>query len=159
MWSARRGEGAWLNGDKITVEDKELKDGIVSIGRARYNEGDKDALFAKVQECYQHSLFVRNSKSAAIDLARVASGENVAYIVHYLQPYDYAVASVIIEEAGGIIMQTNGAPVTIGHACSILAGTPKAIELIQNPNAKKKKRRRRRKKTQDAEPKQEASSE
>ena len=131
----------------------------MAIGRARYNEGDKDSLFSKVQECYQHSMSIRNSKSAAIDLVRVASGENVAYIERYLQPYDYAAASVIIEEAGGIIMQTNGAPITIGYACSILAGTPKAIEQIQNPNAKKKKRRRRQKKIQDAAPKQKAPSE
>ena len=160
MWSARRGEGAWLNGDKITVKDKELKDGIVAIGRARYNEGDKDSLFDMVQKCYQHSLSVRNSKSAAIDLARVASGENVAYIERYLQPYDYAAASVIIEEAGGIIiMQTNETPITIGHGCSILAGTPKAIEQIQKPKEKRKKRRRRRKRTQSAKPKQKAPSE
>ena len=128
MWSARRGEGAWLNGDKITVEDKELKDGIMSIGRARNNEGDKDSLFPKVQECYQPSLSVRNSKSAAIDLARVASGENVAYIERYLQPYDYAAASVIIEEAGGVIEQVDGLPITMDKGCPVLAGTPKAVE-------------------------------
>ena len=128
MWSARRGEGAWLYGDKITVEDKELKDGIMSIGRARNNEGDKDSLFPKVQECYQHSLSVRNSKSAAIDLARVASGENVAYIERYLQPYDYAAASVIIEEAGGVIEQVDGLPITMDKGCPVLAGTPKAVE-------------------------------
>lgn len=131
MWSARRGEGAWLNGNRITVDDRELKDGVVAFGCARYNEGDTDTLFSIVKECYLNSLSVRNGGSAAIDLARVASSANVAYIELFLQPYDYAAASIIIEEAGGVIIQTDGAPITIGRGCSILAGTPTAVKQIQ----------------------------
>ena len=39
-----------------------------------------------------------------------------------LQPYDYAAASVIIEEAGGKIGQMDGRGITLDVPCSILAG-------------------------------------
>ena len=45
-----------------------------------------------------------------------------------LQPYDYAAASVIISEAGGVIEQVDGLPITMDKGCPVLAGTPKAVE-------------------------------
>lgn len=66
-----------------------------------------------------HALSIRNGGSAAIDLSRVASGSNAAYIEILLQPYDYAAASVIIEEAGGIIGTTDGVPITLHTGCLI----------------------------------------
>ena len=63
-----------------------------------------------------------------INTATSASGENVAYIERYLQPYDYAAASVIIEEAGGVIEQVDGLPIAMDKGCPVLAGTPKAVE-------------------------------
>lgn len=129
MWSARRGEGACLNGKKIVIEDKGLESGIAAFGCARYNEGD--GIFDILPTLFMRSLSIRNGGSAAIDLCRVASGSNVAYIEMLLQPYDYAAASMIIEEAGGVICQVDGSSITIDRGCSILAGTPKAVDEIR----------------------------
>ena len=41
-----------------------------------------------------------------------------------LQPWDYAAASVILEEAGGVITTMDGTPITLDAPCSILAGSP-----------------------------------
>lgn len=136
MWKARRGEGAWLNGKKIVIEDKGLERGIAAFGCARYNEGD--GIFDILPDLFTHSLSIRNGGSAAIDLCRVASGSNVAYIEMLLQPYDYAAASVIIEEAGGAICQVDGSPITLNTGCSILAGTPKAVEEVKAIYAEKR---------------------
>ena len=129
MWSAQSGEGAWLNGKKLTVENRGLENGICAFGCARYNEGD--GIFDILPTLFMRSLSIRNGGSAAIDLCRIASGSNVAYIEMLLQPYDYAAASVIIEEAGGQICQVSGNPITLDRGCSIVAGTPKAIEEIR----------------------------
>ena len=77
------------------------------------------------------SLSIRNSGSAAIDLCRIASGSNVGYVEMKLQPYDYAAAIVIIEEAGGVIRTTEGEGITLDRPCSIVAGTEKATEEIR----------------------------
>ena len=126
-YAAVRGEGAFLNGSPLRIPDRPLAEGIVAFGCARYNEADTDALFAISKELYLKSLSLRNGGSAALDLCRIAKGSNVLYLELKLQPYDYAAAGVILEEAGGVIGQTDGSPVTLGAPCSVLAGTRSAV--------------------------------
>ena len=127
FYEARRGEGSWLNGRKLNIQNRGLEKGIVAFGCARYNESDTDALFAITKQLYLRSLSIRNGGSAALDLCRIASESNVLYLELLLQPYDYAAASVIIEEAGGIIQTIKGHQITMDTGCSILAGAPKAV--------------------------------
>ena len=129
FWSAVKGSGAKLNGKKMLIEDKGLKNGICAFGCARYNEGD--GIFDILPTLFTRSLSIRNGGSAAIDLCRIASGSNIAYIEMLLQPYDYAAASVVIEEAGGCISQVDGSAITLDKGCSIVAGTPKAVEEVK----------------------------
>ena len=129
FWSAKRGDGACLNGRKLRMEDRGLSDGICAFGCARYNEGD--GIFGILPELFTRSLSIRNGGSAAIDLCRIASGSNIGYVEMLLQPYDYAAASVIIEEAGGVIGQADGSPITLDRGCSIVAGSRKAAEEIK----------------------------
>ena len=131
MFIGIRGQGSFLNGKKLEISDQSLRQGIVAFGCARYNEGDTDLLFEAVKEIYLNSLSVRNGGSAALDLCRIASGSNVAYLELKLQPYDYAAASVIIEEAGGRIGQTDGTQITLDRPCPILAGTKTAVGEIK----------------------------
>ena len=129
MWRATRGAGSFLNDRKISVLDGGLEDGICAFGAARYNEGD--GIFDVLPTLFTRSLSLRNGGSAAIDLCRIASGSNVGYIEMLLQPYDYAAASVIIEEAGGVITTADGSPITLNTGCSIVAGTKEAAKEIR----------------------------
>jgi len=126
MYTAVRGQGSYLNDKPITLDNKGLADGISAFGCARYNESSTDLLFAMVKKLFYKTLAIRSCGSAAIDLSRIASGANVVYVEMLLQPYDYAASAVIIEEAGGVISQIDGSPITINKGCSILAGTKKA---------------------------------
>ena len=45
MFTAVRGNGVYLNGEKIHVPDSGLEDGIASFGCARYNNSDTGLLF------------------------------------------------------------------------------------------------------------------
>ena len=137
LWSAVRCKGAKLNGKRIAIEDKGLSDGIAAFGCARYNDGGVDLMFDVVKDLFLSSLSIRNGGSAAIDLCRIASGSNAAYIELLLQPYDYAAASVIIEEAGGFISQVDSKPITLDRGCSIVVGTPKAVEEVKTIYAQK----------------------
>lgn len=129
FWSALRGQGAWLNGKRLKVSDKGLNEGICAFGCARYNEGDR--IFGILRDLFMRSLSIRNGGSAAIDLCRAASGSNVAYVEMKLQPYDYAAASLILTEAGGVITTAEGLPVTLNQPCSIVAGTKTAAAEIR----------------------------
>ncbi|MCR4740623.1 MAG: inositol monophosphatase [Lachnospiraceae bacterium] len=129
MFSALRGHGAFLNGIRLHIENRPMSEGIVAFGCARYNEGDR--IFSVLKELFMNSLSLRNGGSAAIDLCRIAAGSNIAYVEMKIQPYDYAAASVIIEESGGFIGQADGSPITIDGPCSIVAGTKKAASQIR----------------------------
>ena len=131
FYSAVRGYGSCLNRQRLFIKDNALESGIVAFGCARYNESDTDALFKITKELYLNSLSIRNGGSAALDLCRIASGSNVAYVELKLQPYDYAAASIIIEEAGGVIGQVDSSHVTLNESCSVLAGTHKAVEQVR----------------------------
>lgn len=129
FWIAIRGEGAYLNGNKLQMKNRGLEDGICAFGCARYNEGDR--VFGILEELFMRSLSIRNGGSAAIDLCRIASGSNVGYVEMKLHPYDYAAASVIIKEAGGVIGTAEGENITMDQPCSIVAGTEKAAKAIR----------------------------
>lgn len=131
MYTGIKGQGSYVNGRKLELENRGLAEGVSAFGCARYNENSTDLLFASVKELFYKTLAIRSSGSAAIDLSRVASGSNVVYFEMLLQPYDYAASAVIIEEAGGVITQIDGSPITIDKGCSILAGTKRASEELR----------------------------
>lgn len=80
LYSAIRGCGSCLNGRVLHMKDRSLDEGIVAFGCARYNDGDTDAIFEIAKELYLNSLSIRNGGSSTLDLCRIASGSNVAYV-------------------------------------------------------------------------------
>lgn len=116
---------------QLQMENRGLGEGLSAFGCARYNESSTELLFATVKKMFYKTLAIRSSGSAAIDLSRIASGANVVYLEMLLQPYDYAASAVIIEEAGGVISQIDGTPITLDKGCSILAGTKKGTAEVR----------------------------
>lgn len=132
MYLAIKGEGAFLNGRKLSLSDIPLNEGIAAFGCARYNADCTEEFFQVIRELFQRSLSIRDRGSAALDLCSIASINNVCYFEIKLQPYDYAAASLIIAEAGGVITQMDGSPITLDGPCSIAAGTGSAHkELLE----------------------------
>nr|WP_295282768.1 inositol monophosphatase family protein [uncultured Blautia sp.] len=140
MYVAVKGHGSYLNGKRLHMADKPVEEGIVEFGCARYNEAGIDWLFCVVKEMFQNSLSIRCGGSAALGLCRGASGSNTVYLELKLQPYDYAAASVILEEAGGKITQIDGSPITLHEGCSIIGGTPAAWQESKDAFAKLKEK-------------------
>lgn len=129
MYVGIKGQGSTLNGKKLWLEDKGLDEGIAGFDCTRYNEGTTDnidILFKVVKELYFRSLAIREGGSSTLDLCRVAAGANVVYFQMVLQPYDYAAAWIIVEEAGGIITQVDGSPLRLDAPSSAICGTKKA---------------------------------
>ena len=130
MYVAVRGLGCYMNGRRLKMEDLPVEKSIVGFGCARYNNPNMDLLFDVVKNLFNRCLAVRSGGSAALDLAKIAAGNHGAYIELLLQPYDYAAAAVMIEEAGGRIVQMDGSPITLNRPCSIVAGSKTAVAQI-----------------------------
>lgn len=103
------GEGAWLNGDPITVSDlQEPGTALIGTGFA-YN--DHEMLDAYIQLFHYLTLEtqgIRRPGSAAFDLCCVASGRFQGFYEYALKPWDVAAAALIVQEAGGVVTDWTG---------------------------------------------------
>ena len=121
MFYAQRGKGAFCNGKPIHVSDKPLKQGLTLFGSASYYRELADESFRLLRLCFDHSMDIRRSGSAAIDLCTIAAGRAELYFELRLQPWDYAAGSLIVREAGGSVTRVEGGEIDLTKACSVLA--------------------------------------
>ncbi len=128
LFRARRGQSAYLNDAEIHVGSAErLIDAVVGLDWA--HEQDVRCRVAQaVAEIAPEVRTLRNTGSAALGLCSVAAGWTDAYFHLSLEPWDVAAASVIIQEAGGVISDLVGQPWQI-NAGACLASNG----LIQEP--------------------------
>jgi myo-inositol-1(or 4)-monophosphatase len=123
MFWAERGRGAWCDGRRIQVSDTmQLRDALVATGfaykRATLADtaqgdilGNNLAEFGAVMPQVQG---VRRAGAAVLDLAHLADGRLDAYWEMYLNPWDWAAGSLLVEEAGGLVTDQLGEPWSLG---------------------------------------------
>jgi myo-inositol-1(or 4)-monophosphatase len=115
LFTAERGEGAYLNGQAIAVsETAELIDALLVTGFPYFFKQELVDLFATF---LQRARAVRRLGSAALDLCYVAAGRFDGFWEQHLKPWDMAAGALIVEEAGGRITGMDGSPFDLaaGH--------------------------------------------
>lgn len=122
MFKAIRGEGAYLNDKPIKVSNTDtLTNALVAVGTSPYYKNLAVEVFDKIRHLFEESLDIRRSGSAALDLAYVASGRQDAYFEYNLKPWDYAAGCLILEEAGGIVKDTDGKELSYEAVIGVVA--------------------------------------
>lgn len=129
LFCAIRGKGAFLNGKAIHVSEHDLSKGLVLFGTSPYNEELARSSFCCAYELFARSLDVRRSGSAAIDLCNIACGRAELYFELLLSPWDYAAGALIVEEAGGKVMSTEGKEISFDRKMGVVAGNTKAVTV------------------------------
>ena len=111
LFTAERGQGAWLNGAPLRVSDPStLIDSLLCTGFPYSVQHDGEALVALFGKFLTVSRAVRRLGSAAIDLCYVAAGRLDGFWEEALQPWDVAAGALIVQEAGGIVTDLSGGP-------------------------------------------------
>ena len=109
IFSATRGQGAQLNDRKIRVTDRKTLDGaLLGTGIPFREDQDLDAYLPTLKALIEGTAGVRRAGSAALDLAYVASGRLDGFWEYGLQEWDMAAGCLLIQEAGGILSDTDG---------------------------------------------------
>jgi myo-inositol-1(or 4)-monophosphatase len=120
LFTATRGEGAFLNGKRIRCSKiNALKNSLLCTG---FPNHDRQA-HPNIHYYWDFTLRshgVRRDGSAALDLASVASGRFDSFWEFGLKPWDTAAGVIMVEESGGKITDLMGQPYQLGGA-SILA--------------------------------------
>ena len=114
MFHAIRGKGAFLNDNPIHVSDVDSFD-QASIELGSFWIRTEIELFQRWftnEETDVNQILIRGSAAAA--LADVARGRIEAMLHSRLNAWDYAAGWVIIEEAGGVVMDGDTSPLTLG---------------------------------------------
>jgi myo-inositol-1(or 4)-monophosphatase len=109
MFTARKGGGAWLNGDRIHVsETPNVASSLIGTGFPYYDYSRLDGYIELFRHLMQFSHGIRRPGSAATDLAYVACGRFDAFYEYGLSPWDVAAGILLVTEAGGTVTDFSG---------------------------------------------------
>lgn len=120
IFSAIKGNGAFLNGQPIHVSNSEnLSDTIIGIGTAKRELADEN--FTRFRRVFGQCQDVRRIGSAALELAYTACGRQGGYFEIYLNPWDYSAGMLLIQEAGGKVTDFMGRNLEPRKGSSVVA--------------------------------------
>jgi myo-inositol-1(or 4)-monophosphatase len=109
LFEARKGGGAFLNGQHISVSKIERLDRALLTTGFPYDIRERlGETLARLGRVLGVAQGVRRAGSAALDLAYVACGRFDGFWEENLKPWDTAAGVLIIEEAGGRITTFSG---------------------------------------------------
>lgn len=132
VYSAMRGAGAYLNGNKLSVSKTEqLRDAMTSTGFISENEVNLEEQLKIFSHLVRRVRAVRRFGASAYDLCLVARGVYDVYWEKGIKPWDAAAGILLAREAGGVVQTYRGEEYD-PFKNSIIAGTPKIVSAIQN---------------------------
>lgn len=137
-FTAARGSGAYLNGSRVSSSH------VSDLGEAfvhhtiDFNHGTMHVGLRDIQALAPRVYRTRNIGSAALALAYVACGRFDAMVHRFAHTWDYGAGVLLVEEAGGVVTQTNGDPYTV-ETTDLVAAATDALQAeirgtIRNPS-------------------------
>jgi myo-inositol-1(or 4)-monophosphatase len=124
IFTARRGGGAFKNGARIHVSaTTDPTRALIGTGFPFRAVGVLDDYLHQFYAVARATAGIRRAGSAALDLSDVACGRFDAFWEPLLSPWDFAAGALLVREAGGVVTDVSGGPISLGKS-SILAGNP-----------------------------------
>lgn len=147
LFTARKGCGAFLNGKPIkTSKVPDLEHSLLCLEASfAAIENIRDIILGRLEAFVSIAHGIRTMGSAALTLCYIAMGAAEAYHSDNLMPWDVAAGVIIIQEAGGAVIDTNGGEFNVMSPRVVAVGNPKLgydlVKLIQQADSKTHQRR------------------
>ncbi len=120
---AIKGQGTTLNGHPVRVTDcAAVLDAVVAVDLG-YNDARAGQQLATASHLWPGMQALRVTGSAALGFAYLAGGKWDIYLHSDLEPWDVAAGLILVREAGGVVLQRDGAPATI-ESRAVAAAAP-----------------------------------
>lgn len=143
MFYALRGKGAFLNGERIQVTERPLRESLISYAPLlNVREGRKDiegplveAVWAGMREITEASgRFPREIQSGGLELSWLASGRLDSVATSWTSPWDLSAGVLLVREAGGIatnILGEDWEPSYMGVIAGSKTIHPQMLDILQ----------------------------
>jgi myo-inositol-1(or 4)-monophosphatase len=116
LFTAERGNGAYLNGRRLTVSQADtLIDAVLCTGFPYDLHLDVDEIVGLFGAYVRQARAVRRLGSAALDLCYVGAGRLDGFWEQRLRPWDAAAGALVVLEAGGVVQGWAGEPFAARH--------------------------------------------
>ncbi|KAM9844876.1 inositol monophosphatase 1-like [Aulostomus maculatus] len=133
MYTARRGRGAFCNGEPLQVSAQEdIKQSIIATEFGSNRDAEVvDKIFASLKKVVSIPVHgIRGAGTAAINMCLVAAGCVEAYYEIGIHVWDVAAGSLIVTEAGGVLMDVEGGSVDIMSRRIVAANSTAIAERL-----------------------------
>jgi len=132
LFVAQKGEGAFLNGKRISVsQTSQLKKSFLATGFP-YDVQERPEYYLRYFHQFIRQTFaIRRPGSAAIDLCYVAAGRFDGFWELKLHPWDMAAGVLLITEAGGKVTDFKGQPFSVYSQEILASNGPIHQEMLQ----------------------------
>ncbi|MBR6742744.1 MAG: inositol monophosphatase [Clostridia bacterium] len=107
LYHAARGFGAYCNGKRIYASERPFENGILCSALCLYKKEHAKECMNIIGEAYQKCNDVRRFGSCALEICYLAEGKCDLFFEYRVFPWDYAAASLVLTEAGGVIFGEN----------------------------------------------------
>lgn len=148
LFTASKGNGAQLNNQRIRVSNRKSLAGSLLGTGFPFKEQERLEMFIDTfRALMPMTAGIRRPGSAALDLAYVASGRLDGFWEFGLCPWDIAAGALLVQEAGGAVIDMTGqdqylssGDVIAGNTYLQLAIQKELIPILKNHNYKRPKR-------------------
>ena len=130
LFSASRGEGAWLDDRRIRVTKRNTLEGaLIGTGFPFRSLNRLDTYIEIFRQLTAVTAGIRRPGSASLDLAYVASGRLDGFWEYGLELWDTAAGALLIREAGGYVSDMDSGVSRLDSG-NIVAGNPAVHDLL-----------------------------
>ncbi|MCJ2163834.1 MULTISPECIES: inositol monophosphatase family protein [unclassified Pseudodesulfovibrio] len=122
MFTAVEGQGAFLNGNSISVTDEtDMEKSLLATGFPYDIEENLEDILKNLKVLLPLTRGIRRPGAAAMDLAYVACGRFEGFYERALNPWDTAAGILLVKEAGGMVSEYDTSRPYTFESGSILA--------------------------------------
>ncbi|MGC5327340.1 inositol monophosphatase family protein [Brevibacillus sp. SYSU BS000544] len=133
MFHAVKGQGAFLNGRKLTLDrEVKLEEALLCTSVFWNKRAEQMGIDLIVKKLAGKVRAVRLLGSAALEMAYVAAGRLDGYVSLQLNAWDFGAARIIVEEAGGTVTKMTGEELPYDEKSSVVACNPTFYQELQN---------------------------
>jgi len=131
LFTASRGGGAHLNNTRIRVSARQTLDNAILATSFPFRQRGMMGMYTgMLSEVFRKVEDIRRYGAASLDLAWVAAGRMDGYFEIGLKPWDVAAGTLIVREAGGVVVDFDGSD-AVEYSHSILAAPFKLITPLR----------------------------